>query len=220
MKKSEIKGQVALFEVLPNIFVSGQRKVVPIELVPSIHKIYQSKCEEKHTTDSVYPPARTVYVTENQNGTYATLNELATIRPELSRIRSTHIDVVVLDLSSEDLGDEDIDAIRTFPLYVDPYRHVGRDSEIAKLAYEGVFDSLAREYASPKSTPGKYTATSPLFLPDQLAKSTFDRVQAELREPSKKTRRKADNQQRKRLKKKKTKKKKRTNGRQKELFKK
>lgn len=217
MKKPKTASKSPVLEVTPGNYGGGRQETVPIERIPALQRITCKRNPSTQSIESIYPPARTIFVSKNANGTFATLNNLEPIQPELCRIRSSRVSVVVLDLST--MTEEAIEAIRTFQLYVDPYRHVGIDSDIPRLASEGFYDALGLLYGSAKSLPGKFAATSALFLENQLAKSTFDRVQAELKDPSKKTRRRADNQNRKRLaRKKKTRRKK--NGRQNDLFKK
>jgi hypothetical protein len=197
MKKPNKAANSSILEVVPEIYAPGESETVAIEQVPALQKISCDRRPSDQAINSTFRPAREIYVTKNANGTFATLNNLLLIAPEACRITSSRVRVTVLDLSAS--SEEEIEEIRSYLLYVDPFRHVGSGPEIAELAYEGIYDSLGQRYGSERSVPGKFQATAALFPDNPLAKSTFDRVQAERKDPSKKTRRNVDNRTRKML---------------------
>ncbi|HNP63509.1 MAG TPA: hypothetical protein PKH39_06195 [Woeseiaceae bacterium] len=211
-----------LYEWVPGIRANGVYAIVPIHRIPAIDKIVSQHTDTTVATESVFLPSVRIVVTENTNGSFAVLNDLDLILPELTRIESSQIEVTVLDAKTLDPDSDDEEAMRSFFVNVLPYRHLGNVAGIAEMSSEGLYDSLCRIYGSKRSEPGKFTAVSALFPNKQVAKSTFDRIVAELQEPSKKTLRNAANQKRKKLakdkKKKEEKARKKKNGRQKTLF--
>lgn len=193
------KAKPSLYEWVPGIRAKGVLAVVPIHRIPAIDKIVSQHTDTTAATESVFLPSVRIVVTENTNGSFAVLNDLNLILPELTRIQSNLIEVTVLDTGTLDPDSDDEEAMRAFFLHVLPYRHIGSVSRIAKFSSKGLYNSLHRVYGSDRSEPGKFSAVSALFPNKQIAKSTFNRIVAERKKPSKKTLRNAANQKRKRL---------------------
>jgi hypothetical protein len=162
-----------LLAPLPGVQVRGRIKRVEIRLVPALNDILGTKTKNAKPSDHTYVPARTLFLTKNQDGTYAVINRLELIEPEVARTTEKWVVAVIVQFTPDQAEQEA--SFRAFLQVVEPVRRCVSVPQLIKALLKGSMDRLAQFYATDRCTPGCWGMYRGFFSNNELPKSTFDR---------------------------------------------
>jgi hypothetical protein len=163
-----------LLTLLPGVQVLGRTKRVEIRLVPALNDIVGFKSKNTKPSDNTYVPARTLFLTKNQDGTYAVINRLELIEPEVARTTEKWVVAVIVQFTPDQAEREA--SFRAFLQVVEPARRCVSVPQLIKALLKGSLDRLARFYATDRCIPGCWGMYRGFFSNNELPKSTFDRL--------------------------------------------
>lgn len=142
--------------------------------IPALQEIMGSKANPDSPAERIYTPVNTLFVEQNDDGTYSVLNDLRLISPEAARIRSSHVRAMIVQFDKTGSRDEDV--LRRHLSFIEPCRRTRSLSAFVEAIQRGAIDGISELYVSSNVDPRGYVAISALFPSGQLAKSTFQRL--------------------------------------------
>lgn len=156
---------------IPGLLLRARAENIEIRSIPALSAIAGSIVESAAPTDCTYSPARTLYVTQNEDGSYAVLNRLELIKADIARIAAKWVTAHVVELVPGQ--DEPISLFRTFLTTVEPARRCISGPQLLTEIYDGRLEKLASSYQSTRCKPGAWGMYRRLFSNNELPKSTF-----------------------------------------------
>jgi len=165
--------------LMPGVSAPCCDAMLPIRQIPALQALLPAA--ETPTTDEKqrpYDPARRVYVSQNEDGTFSVLNDVELIRPDIIRIAPDRIRACIVRL------EEPLESLfRAYLLLIEPTRRRYSGAQFIDKAQTGRLDAVTHLYMDSPCNPRGYKALGSVLVGGQLPHSTFYRRRRKLRSP-------------------------------------
>ncbi len=174
MKAARKSNRTRRRALLPGIHVEGRHEIVDTSKIPALYAIMGSKAATDSIADDIFEPLMSLFLTKNQDDSFAVLNDLTLIEPEASRLTCKHTEAIVLRFADNQRRQEEL--LRTHLTCVMPARRAHSAKTFIKSAVRGAYDGLVELYADATLDVRGWLACKSLFPNGAFTKPTFQRI--------------------------------------------
>ena len=164
--------------ILPDDITTGWLRTVDRRLVPALAALMAPAIDNAEAVPTSFLPSRAVFVTKNEDGTFAVMNNLQPIALEASRMTDRDVTVIEVVFDPDDPGQED--RLRSFLSFIDPFRSTVTRDDLLKAVIRGDLDELLMCYAEGRVHPRNHRAVERLVGTQKFPSSTFHRKRNEI----------------------------------------